>query len=338
MSEYSEIYARVLQDAVRRADHTFQNFFLRIKKGEKPGYPRYKSRFRYNSFTYSQSGFSLENGYLNLSKLGNIKIVKHRKISGTIKTLTIKRDSCDNWWATFIVDIGDAPVKHPVEKPVGVDVGISNLATLSTGQFFENKKHVMNQEKKLKRLDRQLSQKKKASENRKKAQLIRARSYRKLQNQRRDYLHKISRYLVENFDLIVFEDLQIKSMMKNHHLAKSISDGSWGMLTRFTTYKAEEAGKTVVLVDPNNTSQECSNCGTIVRKSLSVRTHMCPNCLFFTDRDLNSSFNIKHRGLKKIGWEPPESTSVEIGVQSLENISPWLSRSKKQKTPSILIG
>jgi len=129
-------------------------------------------------------------------------------------------------------------------------------------------------------------------------------------------------------------------MMKNHHLAKSIGDSAWGNLIQFTGNKAEEAGKTVVLVNPKNTSQECSVCGAIVKKSLAVRTHSCPNCNFVVDRDLNASFNIIHRALVKIGQELPESTPVEIGVQSLENISPWLSRSMNQEaissTPEVL--
>lgn len=339
LPEYSDIHAQVLQDVVRKADKAFQNFFRRVKTGEKPGYPRYKSRHRFNSFTFPQSGFSIENDRLRLSKLGDIKIVQHRDVTGTIKTLTVKRDACGDWWATFSVDVGEAPEKVVLTTGVGIDVGIEKLATLSTGEFFENKKHIKAQESKLKHLDRRFSRKKKGSNNRNKARLKRARAYRRLQNQRQDYLHKISRYLVDNFDLIAFEDLKIKNMMKNHHLARAIGDGSWGMLIQFTAFKAEEAGKTVVFVDPNNTSQECSNCGAIVRKSLSVRTHSCPNCNFVSDRDLNASFNILDRAIKKIGWEPPESTTpVEIGVQPLENISPWHSRSRMQEASSARVG
>ena len=342
LHEYSEVHSQVLQDVVRKADKSFQNFFRRVKNGEKPGYPRFKSRYRFNSFTYPQSGFSLENGRLTMSKLGDFKLVQHREIpnDGKIKTLTIKRDNCGDWWATFsAVFEDDIPEKLPIEKVVGIDVGITKLATLSTGQFFENKKFIRLQDKKLKRLDRKFSKKKKGSNNRNKARLERAKAYRKLQNQRKDYLHKISRYLANNFDMIAFEDLKIKNMLKNHHLARSIADSSWGMLTQFTGYKAEWAGKTVVKVDPRNTTQECSKCGMIVRKSLSVRVHCCPNCGFVTDRDLNASFNIENRAIKKIGWEPSElTTPVEIGVQSLSvinfDIGQSLSRSMNQEAIS----
>ncbi len=274
----------------------------------------------------------IENNQLKLSKLGHIKLIQHRDIIGDIKTLTIKRDTCGEWWACFSVDIGNAPEKVQIKKIVGIDVGISKLVTLSNSKFFENKKHIKIQENKLKLLDRRLSRKKKGSNNRNKARLKRARAYRKLKNQRKDYLHKISKYLVDNFDLIAFEKLEIKNMMKKHHLAKSISDSSWYSLTKLTAFKAEEAGKTVVLVDPKNTSQECSKCGMIVRKSLNVRIHNCPNCNFVADRDLNSSFNILTRAIKQIGWEPPQSTPPEIGVQQMENISSLLSRSVKEET------
>lgn len=345
LPEYTDVNAQVMQDVIHKADKSFQSFFRRVRNGEEPGYPRYKSRYRFNSFTYpqAQSVFSLEDGRLKMSKLGDFKLIQHREIppEAILKTLTIKRDNCGDWWATLSVDVGHKiPEKLPIEKVVGVDVGIAKLATLSTGQFFENKKHIKQQEKKLKLLDRRLSRKKKGSNNRNKARLVRARAYRKLGNQRQDYLHKISRYLVDNFDLIAFEDLTIKNMMNDHIFAKAIGDGAWGMLTQFTDYKAEWAGKTVVKVDPTNTSQECSMCGTIVRKSLAVRVHVCPNCFFSTDRDLNASFNIEYRAMQKIGWEPPElTTPVEIGVQSLENISPWLSRSmKREAIPSTACG
>jgi len=211
--DYKEVHSQVLQDVVRKADKSFQNFFRRVKKGEKPGYPRYKSRYRFNSFSFPQSGFLLKNDRLTMSKLGNFKIIAHREIpkNAQIKTLTIKRDNCGDWWATFSVDIGNAPAKKPIEKVVGIDVGISKLAILSSNQYFENKKYIKAQEKKIKRLDRRLSRKMKGSKNRNKVRLRRARSYRKLQNQRNDYIHKISRYLVENFDMIAFEDLRIKT-------------------------------------------------------------------------------------------------------------------------------
>jgi len=345
LPEYKEVNAQVLQDVVRKADKSFQNFFRRVKNGEKPGYPRFKSRHRFNSFTFpqSQSVFRIKgDNVLWMSKLGDFKLIQHREIpaDAKLKTLTIKRDACGDWWATFSADIGETPEKQLIESTVGVDVGITKLATLSTGQFFENKQFIKRQEKKLKLCDRRFSRKKKGSKNRDKARLKRARAYRKLMNQRKDNAHKVSRYMVDSFDLIAFEDLKIRNMMKNHHLAKAIGDSSWGMLTQFTAYKAEEAGKTVVLVDPKNTSQECSVCGTIVRKSLAVRVHVCPNCNFAADRDLNASFNILNRALKQIGRGPPESTPVEIGVQPLENISPRLSRSMKQEatplTPEVL--
>lgn len=345
VSEYKMVNAQVLVDVVKRADVSFKNFFRRVKMGEeKVGFPRFKSQYRYNSFIFPQqpSVFSFEEGYVKLSKIGKVKVIQHREIpkDAILKTLTVKRDRCGDWWACVSVDIGDAPAKVRVEKMVGVDVGITKLAILSNGEFFENKRHIQKQEKRLKRLDRRLSRKKKGSKNKAKARLLRARAYRKLARQRHDYIHKISRNLVTDYDLIAFEDLHIKNMMKNHYLAKSIGDSSWGNLTRFVSYKVEETGKTLVLVDPRHTSQMCSQCGVVVWKSLSVRTHKCPQCGFKSDRDHNASLNILHRALNDIGQELSEFTPVEIGVQTkdLINISHCLSQSMKQETTLDLVG
>ena len=299
--DHLDVYAQVLQNVARRVDKTFKNFF----RGN--GYPRFKSRNRYDSFTYPQHGFKMVDSRLRLSKIGNIKIKLSRPLPEP-KTLTIKRDACGDWWASFTVETDTVP-KREIINVVGIDVGIEKLATLSTGEYFENKRFIKNQEHKLKCLDRSLSNKMKGSSNRGRIRLLRAKAYRKLQNQRNDYLHKISRYLVDKFDLVAFEDLQIKNMMKNHSLSKAIGDMAWYKLMQFTSYKAEEAGATVVLVDPRNTSQECSQCGELARKSLSVRLHSCPNCCFEADRDLNASFNILNRA---IGQELSKSTPVEF--------------------------
>jgi len=336
--EYKDVYSQVLQDVVKRADRSFENFFRRVKNGEeKAGYPRFKSEHRYNSFTFPQQRrvFSFGDDFVKMGKIGKVKVILHREIpvDCVIKTLTIYRDRCGDWWACCNVVLGDAPTKVPIEKMVGVDLGVSKLMVLSNGEFFENKKHIFQQEKRLKRLDRRLSRKNKRSKNRAKARLLRARAYRKLARQREDYLHKISRNLVENYDLIAFEDLHIKSMMKNHHLAKLIGDSSWGILTRFVAYKVEETGKTLMLVDPKGTSQQCSQCEGMVQKSLSIRTHECPLCGFKSDRDHNASLNILHRALDDIGQGLSEFTPVEIGVETkdLINISHCLNQSTKQE-------
>jgi len=318
LPEYSEIYAQVLQDCFRRLDKAYDNFFLRVKKGEKAGFPRFKPLNRYRSFTYPQNGFKiLENGHLQLSKIGEIRMFKHRDIKGKIKTCTIKKDSVGNYFAIFTAELPDPPKKKP-KNAVACDVGLMHLATFSDGQTIEHPKFLIKSEKILKRRQKALSRKQKGSHNREKARLKLARIHRKITYQREDYLHKVSREISKKADVVIFEDLKINNMVKNHYLAKSILDASWGKLIQYTRYKVEETGGEVVLVDPKNTSQICSKCGGYVQKSLSKRIHICPHCGFVADRDFNATLNIL-----KIGWGTAEFKPVEMGVQSSpEKIQP----------------
>jgi len=302
-----QVHSQVLQDTLRRVDKSFKNFFRRVKNGEKPGYPRFKGYWRYDSFTYPQSGFRLD-GKLWLSKIGGISIRLHRKIpeDAVIKTCTVRRD-VDRWYACFSVELPDVKVKKPIEKAVGVDVGLTSIVTLSTGEKIKPPKFLRKSEKKLAREQRRLSRKKKGSKNRLKQRIKVAKLYRKIREQRVDFNHKLSRKLVDNYDLIAFEDLRIKNMLQNHHLAKSISDAGWSQLQSFTTYKAEEAGKYVGFVTPSGTSQECSSCKAMMELSLANRTFRCDDCGSVIDRDHNAAINI----LKRVGWGTPEFTPVE---------------------------
>jgi putative transposase len=294
--DYQGIYAHVLQDVLKRVDKSFQNFFRRVKTEEEPGYPRFKGYGRYDSFTYPDPygvGYKIEEGKLHLSKIGAIRIFQHREIEGKVKTCTIKREG-DQWYATFSVELPDVEKIIP-QTSVGVDVGITTLATLSDGTEIENPKTLNKYDSKLRKAQRHLSRKKKGSSNRGKQRIVLSGIYRKVRNIRKDYLHKASRILADSYDLIIFEDLQIKNMVKNHHLARSIHDASWGMLISLTTYKAEEAGGAVKLVNPRNTSKECSVCGNIQPMPLSKRTYQCPVCGSRMDRDHNAAINIKNR-------------------------------------------
>jgi putative transposase len=306
-NELKEIYAQVLQDVLRRIDIAFKNFFRRIKKREKAGYPRYKPKSRYNSFTYPQNGFKFgeDNKKLILSKIGAINIKKDRNIpeDTEIKACIIKKD-LDRWYACFIVEIEtiESNYNKEITNPIGIDLGISHLITFSNGETIDNPRYLIKSEKKLVRKQRKLNKAKKRSNNRNKRRFKLAKIYRKIKDQRNDFLHKISRLLVDSYDLIVLEKLNIKNMLKNnHYLARSINDASWSKLTNFISYKAEEAGKIIEFVDPKNTSQECSNCGKIVKKSLNQRVHKCPCCGLILDRDQNAAINILNRGLKNVG-------------------------------------
>ena len=302
------VYSQVLQDILKRLDKAFQNFFQRVKQGEESGYPRFKSKDRFNSFTFPQKGFKIEGGKLVLSKIGAIKLVQHREIpeEGTIKTCAIKR-AVNQWYVTFVVDLPDMEVeKEEIKSAVGIDLGLTDMATLSNGEKIDNPKWLRASEKKLAKEQRRLARKKKGSNNRKKQKAIVGTVHRKIRNQRSDFHHKISKGLVADYGLIVFEDLKVKNMVKNRYLAKSISDAGWNQLVSFVSYKAEEAGKIVELVNPNGTSQLCSGCRMEVKKSLAVRTHRCPYCGLVMDWDENAAINILNRGLEKYITAPQE--------------------------------
>jgi putative transposase len=253
--EQKEVHSQVLQNALKRLDRSFQNFFNGY------GYPRFKGRDRYNTFTYTQSGFEINGMELFLSKIGNVRIFQHRKIEGKIKICTIKKD-VDQWYAIFTCEIDKSIKKVPIITRTGVDVGLESLLTLSNGEKIEPQKFYRNSQESLAWEQRKLSRKKLGSKNRGKQKLKVAKVHRRIRNQRKNANHTTSFRLVKNYDYIVFEDLQIRNMVQNEHLAKSILDAGWGQIIRFTAYKAEYAGKTIELVDPYWTSQTCL-CGGV---------------------------------------------------------------------------
>lgn len=303
-TEYQkQVYTQVLQNVLKRVERSFKNFF------NGAGYPRFQGRNRYDSFTYPQKGFKItDDGKLKLSKVGEIKIKLHREIEGKIKTCTIKRD-VDQWYCSFSVEMIPESSLKPTGKSIGVDVGLESLITLSNGEQVKPPQYLRQSEAKLVKAQQQLSRKKEGSSNRNKQRIKVARVHRNIRNQRQDFAHKISRELVNTYDLIVFEKLQIQNMVKNHHLAKSINDAGWYQLIQFTKYKAEYAGRVVELVDPRNTSKECSVYGHIHNMPLSQRTYNCPECGNVMDRDHNAAINILNR---TVGQGLTELTPVEM--------------------------
>ena len=294
---FKAVFSQVLQDVLRRLDKSFKAFFRRVKAGEVPGYPRFKGHGWYKSFTYPQVGFKLEGSKLTLSKIGSIRIFKHREVEGKIKTCTIKKDNLGHWYAILVAEIGDAP-QIESKTAIGVDVGLKSLVALSTGGTVEYPRYYVQAENKLAVAQRNLSRKKKGSANRLKAKAKVAKLHQKIQHHRDEFLHQVSRMIVDSADLIVFENLNISGMLKNHNLAKHIQDHAWGKLIQFTQSKAAKAGKVVELVDARYTSRKCSLCGIMVPKTLADRTHFCPNCGLEMDRDVNASLNIVTLGLR----------------------------------------
>lgn len=300
--ELDTIHSQVLQDALRRLDKTFDAFFRRVQAGEKAGFPRFRSRSRYDSFTFPQSGFAIEHSKLRPSKIGRVKIKLHRPIEGKIKTLTIRRSSTGKWFACFTAEV--QPESLPdTANAVGIDCGLKSFATLSTGEAVANPKFFRVEERRLAKAQRKHSAATKGSLERKRQRKVVARIHERITNKRRDFAHQESRKLVNRFAIIVFEDLNIRGMLKNHRLAKSISDAAWNRLVQYTSYKAAKAGRCAVQVNPRNTSLTCSGCGSIVEKDLSVRIHNCSGCGLTLDRDHNAAINILALGLQSIGQQ-----------------------------------
>lgn len=299
--ELSTVYSQVLQNVSMRVDLAFKAFFRRVKAGEKePGFPRFKGKGRYDSFTYPQYGFKLDGDRLHLSKIGDVRIVLHRPLEGMIKTLTIRRSSTGKWYACFSVEYGPSPVQQN-DGEIGIDVGLESFATLSNGEKTENPRFFRTDEKALAKAQRRLSKAEKGTPERKKARKIVARIHERIANRRLNFAHQVSRLLVNRFGTIAFEDLNITTMQKNHHLAKSIADVAWNLFITITESKAEDAGSRVILVNPRNTSQMCSRCGMTVTKTLSDRVHSCPYCGLLMDRDQNAAINILRLGLQSQG-------------------------------------
>jgi putative transposase len=318
--EYQDIACHVLQDVILRVKKAYDNFFRRYKAGEKPGHPRFQGRNRYDSFTYpDKAGWKLEDSRLHLSKIGTVKIKLHREIQGQIKTCTIKREG-DEWYVIFSCEV-EAQAKLPyTDLAIGVDLGVSKLATFSDGDVIENPKQYRRAEKKVARLQQSLSRKKRGSHRHKKAVKQAAKAHRKVRRQRNAYLHKHSRWLVDTYEVIVFEDIKPAHLSKRAKpkqdettgeylpngaaaksgLNKSILDAGWSQFIAMCEYKAACAGFVqVIKVDPKYTSQVCSGCGQVRKKTLSERWHSC-ECGCELDRDHNAARNILTLGLQKL--------------------------------------
>jgi putative transposase len=293
--EFAQVGSQCLQDVIERLDKAFQGFFRRIKQG-KAGFPRFRARDRYDSFTLTQAGWKLEGRYLHLAKIGKLRLFLSRPVEGKIKTVTVKRTSTGKWFVSFSCDEVQ-PKSFPVtEAAIGIDVGIKSFAVDSEGKIVENPKFLKRSLVELRVKQRTLSRRRKGSHQRRVARMAVARVHEKVTNQRKDFLHKVANHYVDNFKYIAVEDLKISNMIRNRHLARSIADASWNQFFQMLSYKAESAGRVLVKVDPKGTSQRCSGCGELVPKRLSERIHCCPHCGLVLDRDENAALNIKTLG------------------------------------------
>jgi putative transposase len=305
--ELKEVFSQTLQEVQERVDLAFRAFFRRVKNGENPGYPRFKGYGWYDSFTYPQMGFKFYGDKLTLSKIGDVYIRAHRKVEGDVKRATIRRNSNGKWYASLTVECELTIVPRDQIPAIGIDMGLTSFATLSNGDKVPNPMFFRTEEKELVRVQRRLSKTEKGSPERMKAISVVRRVHERIANKRYDFVHQLSRVLVNKYGLIAFEDLNIKGMVKNHCLAKSINDASWNMLFNITKYKAESAGTTVIMVNPANTTKMCSRCGTLVNMELKDRTYECPSCGLTMDRDENAAVNILRLGLQSVGRKGVEA-------------------------------
>ncbi len=288
------VYSQVLQDVLHRLDKTYQSFFQRVQRHQKAGFPRFKGRDRYDSFTYPQLGFSLTGNRLQLSKIGNIKVKLHREMKGSVKTLTLRRDAgC--WYACFSVEFEPAPLPRN-DKATGIDVGLSAFATLSDGTEIANPRLYQAAQAKFRRAQRRVARRRnKKSKGRRRAILLLQKAHRRVCNQRSDFQHKLSHQIVRDFGIIAIEDLNVKGLASGM-LAKSVHDVGWSSFIAKLSYKAANAGRTLIAIDPRGTSQTCL-CGATVRKLLSNREHVCTECGLIAPRDVVSAQVILQRAL-----------------------------------------
>ena len=290
--ELKSVQSQVLQNVQVRVDLAFKAFWRRCKAGENPGFPRFKGKGWYHSITYPQAGFRLHPDGVYLSKIDRVKIILHRPVEGTIKTCTVKKTPTGKWYVYFSCETEKPEPLHKTGKIAGIDLGLLTYVQCSDGSKIDKPRFFKEDQKALAQIQSRVQN----STSRHSEALI----HERIKNKREDFCHKTSKKLVDKYDFIAHEDLSIKNMLEEKKYSKSIADASWYTLIQYMTAKAENAGRTIVAVDPRGTSQRCSQCGATVPKTIEVRVHKCPHCGFKTSRDLNSAIEILRLGLESV--------------------------------------
>lgn len=289
---YKNVHSQVLQHVLDKLDKAFKNFF---RSGF--GFPRFKGENRFDSFTYPQSGFSLEGKYLKLAKIGNVKLRLSRELpsDAKVKTCTIKR-SVNGWFATFTFEYTPEPLPNS-DLGVGIDVGVATFATFSDGTEIQNPRIYQQHQKELRRAQRRVARRRKGSNRRRKAVVFLRKLHERIANKRSDFLHQHSTAAIRKYGTIVVEALNVSAMSRSN-LAKQILDCSWSEWFRQLSYKAAEAGRNFVAVDPKYTSQTCSECGFVHENNRKSRAEFeCLSCGHKDHADHNGAVNILGRSV-----------------------------------------
>jgi len=288
--------ADMLLQVLHRLDRSFAAFFRRVKAGENPGYPRFRSLARFDSLPYrKQDGLRMVGAQLTLPKFGVIKVKQHRPCVGDLKTVVVKREA-GKWFACVTVEAPIEPLA-PSAEHVGIDVGLTHFATMSDGQQAENHRYARRAQAKMRRCQRRIARRTLGGAGRRAAIRLFQVAQAHVRQQRADTHHKLSRALVNRYGLISVEDLNVKGLAAGI-LAKSVTDAAWTRFINKLAYKAESAGRVLVKVDPRSTSQHCT-CGAHVPKTLADRWHLCPECGYSAPRDVVSAQIINRLGLSR---------------------------------------
>lgn len=311
--------SQVLQQSLQHLSRAFENFFARRGK-----YPRFKSKHCRQSIQYPQR-VKINGSRIYLPKVGWVKCVVHREIVGRMKTVTVSRNACGQFFASILTDNDAAmPEVSAKGKAIGIDVGLTHLAITSNGSKFDNPRHISKAARNLKRKQQSMSRKVKGSNSRNKARKLVAKAHERIFCARKDYLHKLSRKIVNENQVIAVETLNVKGMTKNHKLAKAISDASWGTLVNFLEYKSARAGKAFVKINRWFPSSNCcSTCGAVCDKlPLNVRLWTCHHCGTVHDRDINAAINIRDEGLRILaGGTPATADGGKVSHRKKRNLS-----------------
>lgn len=306
--QFCEVHSQVLQNVLKRVDLAFAAFFRRVKQGQTPGYPRFRGKSRYDSFTFTQGGWSLQNDKLTLSKIGTVKVKLHRTVMGKVKTCTVTRQGRDKWFVCFSVETEIEPALPHKGPAVGIDMGLEHFANLSSGEQVENPRYFRKAQKKLAQAQRKwdkVKHLKKGDPRRAKRGKVITRAHRKIKHCRADFQHKLSSSLVSTYSVIAVEKLSVKGLASSR-LSKSVNDAAWGQFLQMLKNKAVEAGSLVVEVNPRHTSQICPQCGAIASKDLAIRWHSC-ECGCDMHRDIAAAIIILRRGLASVSTQPVDA-------------------------------